>query len=200
MKNFKTWLENSNRNLLILIHPDCIFELGSDHCDEYNKKLTSHASKFDHVISHLFWPKDTISTMRQNVKSLESLLETIKHISNVVMPPQGCSYQKELPEYLIEQDNVNIFMGGGYEDNCLWKAYVDLFKKMDWVLSEKKIRVQWYKPLIFQSIDKISRTSPSYSTPDPEDVSFFRQNIRHVDAKPSNFHPSKIDYGNPTIN
>ena len=71
---------------------------------------------------------------------------------------------------------------------------------MDWILSEKKIQVQWYKPLIFQSIDKISKTSPSYPTPDPEDVNFFRKNIKHVDAKPSNFHPSKIDYGDPTIN
>ena len=47
---------------------------------------------------------------------------------------------------------------------------------------------------------EIAKMKNFNSTPDPEDVSFFRQNIRHVDAKPSNFHPSKINYGNPTIN
>lgn len=201
MKTFRQWLysENSGKNLLLLIHPDCVFELGVEACIGYTNKINSHVQRFDYVISHLFWPEAMINYMKskrslEESRVLDKIIETVKLASDVVTPQRGpddCTYNRELPEYLMENDGVNVFMAGGYEDNCLWRAYVDMFKKLDWLLREKNIVVQWYEPLIFGAKD-----SKVQSLPDDE-VQFDRANLKSVDARPATFDRRKVDYGEP---
>lgn len=193
------FLESRNKNILLLIHPDCVFELGVDNCIEYEEKVKNHYKKFDYIISHLFWPESMVNYIRnkrtkEESAALDKIINTIKFVSNVTTPqngPDSCTYDQELPDYLIDNENVNIFMAGGYEDNCLWRAYIEMFKKLDFLIKEKNTSVLWYDPLIFRA--KYHKTQ---SLPD-EEVQFDRLNLKSVDPRPSTFDRRKVDYGEP---
>lgn len=200
MKNFKEWLysESFGKNILLLIHPDCVSELGVEACAEYSNKIKLYSQQFDYVISHLFWPKSVIKDQSHKsmeyIKALDEIISTVRSVSDVVTPQRGpddCTYNHELPDYLINNDGVSIFMAGGYEDNCLWHSYVNLFKKLDWLLKEKNVTVQWYESLIFRANNYKAQNLPD------EEVQFDRANIKHVDARPSTFDSRKVDYGDP---
>jgi len=202
MKTFKKWLysEGAGKNLLILIHPDCVSELGDEACSEYSNKIKNYTSRFDYIISHLFWPKNVVEDRanrsgQRNV-ALDEIIATVRSVSDVVTPqngPKDCTYNRELPDYLINNENVNVFMAGGYEDNCLWHSYIDLFEKLGWLLRERNISVQWYSPLIFQAKDKELKPR------DDDEVALHREKpeLAKDRAVFGNFDRRKVDYGEP---
>jgi hypothetical protein len=184
---FKNFLENSENNkkrILVLIHPECCAELGPDQAKKYVESLTRDSNKFDYIITHAFtsssdWVDNSILS-NESKEAWKILRKVSESISDVFLwnpkDMYGCSYSKELPDYLIENPESEIYMAGGYESNCLWIAYRQLFEKLNWVLKENKTKVHYYKPLIFTN--KIS----GYAYPEP----------RYRD----DFHPSKISYKN----
>lgn len=185
--DFKLWLESNNKKLLLLIHPDCIAENGPDKAKNYQSLLKQHVSKFDHVITHAFysgedWIKHSIWEDDWKVAFYE-LYNTIKSISDHFLYNSkdiyGCSYSSQLPDYLIDNPNTEIYMAGGYEDNCLWISYKLLFEQLDWMLRENSVSVFYYKPLIFSH----PRTYQS-------------QKFQDYEKTWGDFHPDKVKYKN----
>lgn len=151
---FKNWLESDNNKLMILVHPDCCVELGAEAVIEYTNLLKQHLPRFDYVITHFFIPdgRPWSNYWDDQMKEAHiSLVETIKSLSNVAVSRNtyACSYDKELPDYLIENPNTTIYMAGGYEANCLWMSYQRLFVKLKWLMDEQNHQVYYYKPLIY---------------------------------------------------
>jgi hypothetical protein len=148
---------------LVLIHPDCIYEVGAEQAFRYIDLLDKHCPLFDYVITHAFlseqyedWLKTSL--MDENRKeAIRSLRKAIyRNSSKVIYNSRdlyGCSYAKELPDYLIDNENITIYMAGGYERNCLLISYEELFKRLVWLLKEKNISVESYSPLVFQTFE-----------------------------------------------
>jgi hypothetical protein len=159
---FKTWLENNNeKKVLILIHPDCIYELGLEQTKRYTNLLEQHCKQFDYVITHAFLSEQfedwlTPAKIPDEYKIAVRLIRhTAQKNSHLFLYNSrdlyGCSYAQELPDYLIENDNVTLYMAGGYERNCLLVSYQELIKRLGWLLKEKNIKIQSYGPLVFQT-------------------------------------------------
>lgn len=167
--------------MLILVHPDCCIEVGADAAKRYTELLREHLPKFDYVISHMFldgrpWSH---SWDEGKIRAHDELYNLVKRLSNVAMhDPRNlysCSYDKELPDFLIENQDTNVYMSGGYEGNCLWISYQRLFEKLGWLLKENGQKVSYYKPLLFH----------------PGELG----TGEYLPAKwHSDFHPSKVNY------
>lgn len=193
--DFKKWLENSGspRKMLILIHPDCVPELGEQATHAYIQKLTTHAPLFDYVVVHPFlsgieWLDR--STHREEIKqAYRDIYAVDQKIADVYRhDPRdmySCTYSREVADYLVENPDTEVYMGGGYESNCLWIAYKKLFEKLGWLMSENKTKVTYYKPLIF-AIRELGGIDRSYQYPPKK--------IQDYDKTWGDFHPAKVDY------
>jgi len=155
--NFKLWLEEKQgKKILLLIHPEIIYEVGLEQAQTYNKELIKHAANFDYIITHHLGPtenwtddRDLPDEMKQAYKLI---FNTAKQISHSPMYKHddyyGCSYEKELPDFLIENPNSTIFFGGGYKRNCVQIAYNQLFNRLDWLLKDTNTKIEMYEPLL----------------------------------------------------
>lgn len=155
--NFKLWLEeNQGKKILLLIHPEIIHELGSHQTQIYNQKLITLAPNFGYIITHHLGPnenwiddRDLPEKMKQDYKII---YDTAKKISHLPMYKSndyyGCSYEKELPDFLIENPNSTVFFGGGYKRNCVQIAYNQLFNRLDWLLKDTNTKIEMYEPLL----------------------------------------------------
>lgn len=184
------------QKLLILIHPDCISEVGANEAAQYTKLLQQHLPKFNYVITHLFFPDDrpwSNSWDQQQIAAHRELFETIKRFSVALHNTKdiyGTSYDKELPDFLIENPNTDIYMAGGYESNCLWRSYLLLFQKMNWLLKEQGHKVSYYTPLIFTDRHGGGLARTTKYPPRKEQYPF---NPNHVGWN-DEFHPEKVNY------
>lgn len=202
MESFKTWLENNEKKLLILVHPDCVVEEGKDAANEYETLLRNHVGRFDYVITHLFYPKNYKDWMQKDsperYSQIQKIRETVSSFSHEVIEAEKerCSYSQNIPDYLITNPGVTVYMAGGYEDNCLWTSYVRLFRSLHDVLREGNHMVYWYRPLIFQDAGHGLRGTKKYPEFDPEEIQMDRENPQHVpDRGALRFHPDKVNYG-----
>ncbi len=55
---FQLFEQISRKRLLLLIHPDCCIELGSENASRYKSLLEQYAPQFDYVITHWFFEHD----------------------------------------------------------------------------------------------------------------------------------------------
>ena len=155
--NFKLWLEeNQGKKILLLIHPEIVHELGFNQTQTYNQKLTNLAPNFDYIIAHHLGPnenwmddRDLPEEMKQDYKLI---FNTTKEISHSPMYNKddyfGCSYDKELPNFLIENPNSTVFFAGGYKRNCVKIAYDQLFNRLNWLLKDSNTKIEMYEPLL----------------------------------------------------
>lgn len=194
------------KNLLILIHPDCIAEVSESATNEYDALLKNHLGRFDYIITHLFHSKDYADSLqKRNPKrhdQIQKIRLTVGSASNEAIESESekCSYSKNIPDYLIMNPGVTVYMAGGYEDNCLWASYIRLFKSLHDVLHEGGHRVYWYRPLIFQDMGHGLRGTKPYPKVDPDEIRMDRENPQHVsDRGALRFHPDKVDYGEPSF-
>jgi hypothetical protein len=200
-KGFKTWLENNDKKLLILIHPDCVVEEGEDTMNQYDVLLKNHAGRFDYVITHLFWPKFVIEGSRYS-EQIKKILTTVRGVSDEVIERDNerCSYSQSIPDYLINNPGVTVYMAGGYEDNCLWISYAKLFRNLSDILKEGEHQVFWYRPLIFQDSGHGLKGTKQYKTFDSDYVQHQRQwKDSALNRVSLNFHPDMVDYRNENI-
>lgn len=201
MVNFKLWLENNEKKLLILVHPDCITEVGLDTTNEYEALLKNHIGRFDYVITHMFYPKNYTDDMQKyspnRYNQIQRIRETVKSFSHEMIEAEKerCSYSQNIPDYLITNPGVTVYMAGGYEDNCLWTSYVRLFRGLHDVLKEGSHMVYWYRPLIFQDAGHGLSGKKRYPEVDPEEIRMDRENPQNVpDYGALRFHPDKVRY------
>lgn len=155
--NFKLWLEeNQGKKILLLIHPEIVYEVGSHQTQTYNQKLITLAPNFDYIITHHLGPdenwmddRDLPEEMKQDYKLIFNTAKKISH-SHMYKHDDyyGCSYEKELPNFLIENSNSTIFFGGGYKRNCVRIAYEQLFNRLDWLIKETNTKIEMYEPLL----------------------------------------------------
>lgn len=192
---FKAWMESVRRNkILILVHPDCAGELGVESGRRYVDLIRQHASRFDFVITHSFTSSlewiDRSTYDEPHKQVYRDLYETAKSVSNhFLYNPRDLhspSYDKELPEYLINNPESDIYMGGGYESNCVWLGYQLLFQKLRWLLEESGVKVTYYTPLLFGTRHNggLERSNSYESWP------------RYA----GDFHPSKVQYSDELPN
>lgn len=200
-ESFKTWLENNEKKLLILVHPDCVTEVSESVTNEYEALLKNHTGRFDYVITHLFYPKNYTDWMQKDSPErhdqIQRIRETVRSFSNEVIEAEKerCSYSQNIPDYLINNPGVTVYMAGGYEDNCLWTSYIRLFRSLHDVLREGNHGVYWYRPLIFQDTGHGLQGTKKYRSPDPEEIQIDRESHQNVpDRGALGFHPDKVRY------
>lgn len=156
--NFKLWLEeNQDKKILLLIHPEIIYEVGWKEAQTYNKELIKHAKNFDYIITHHLGPDENWTDHREILpkeqkQAYKLIFNTAKNISHSPMYKHddyyGCSYDKELPDFLIENPNSTVFFGGGYKRNCVQIAYQQLFNRLDWLIKDTNTKIEMYEPLL----------------------------------------------------
>lgn len=201
MEGFKTWLENNEKKILILVHPDCVTEVSESAANEYDALLRNHLGRFDYVITHLFYSKNYTDWMQKDsserYSQIQKIRETVRSFSHEVIEAENerCSYNQNIPDYLIDNPGVTVYMAGGYEDNCLWTSYIRLFRGLHDVLREGNHMVYWYRPLIFQDMGHGLQGTKKYPTLDPEEIQMDRERPELVpDRGALRFHPDKVNY------
>jgi hypothetical protein len=195
--SFKMWLENNEKKLLILVHPDCVAEVGESATNEYEMLLKNHTGRFDYVITHLFYPDGYATSSPERHKQIQKIQSTVRSLSDEVIEAgrERCSYSQNIPDYLINNPGVTVYMAGGYEDNCLWTSYIRLFRGLHDVLREGNHGVYWYRPLIFQDAGHGLQGTKKYRSLDPEEIQMDRENPQNVpDRGALRFHPDKVRY------
>ncbi|NBP03562.1 MAG: hypothetical protein EBU90_26405 [Proteobacteria bacterium] len=204
--SFKKWLENNEKKMLILVHPDCVTEVSESTTNEYDALLKNHIGRFDYVITHLFYPKNYTDWMQKDsperFASIQKIRETVRGLSNEVIEAERerCSYGQNIPDYLINNPGVMVYMAGGYEDNCLWTSYIRLFSSLHDVLREGNHGVYWYRPLIFQDTGHGLQGTKKYRSLDPEEIQMDRERPELVpDRGALRFHPDKVNYRNEAL-
>ena len=156
--NFSEWLKSeTGKKIIILIHPEIVCELGTKKTQEYNQKLIQHTPNFDYVITHHWGPSenwlDQSKDLSDNMKNDYKLIyKTTTDVSQESMYDYknfyGCSYEKELPDYLIENPKSTVYFAGGYAKNCVKIAYNLLFNRIGWLLKETNTKIEHYEILL----------------------------------------------------
>lgn len=186
------------KKLMILVHPDCITEVGPEVALNYAKVLEQHLPKFDYVITHLFMEDGRAwgySWDEKTKQAHDQLVNVVKKYSNMALfnsrDVYGTSYDKDLPDFLIENPGTDIYMGGGYESNCLWQSYMQLFRRLNWLIKEQGHAVHYYTPLLFSDRDGggLARTR-QFPDKDKDPHGF---NPAYASAFEP-FHPTKVNY------
>jgi hypothetical protein len=194
---FNLFEQMNKKKLLLLIHPDCCIEVGKEEAIQYITLLKQQAPLFDYVITHMFFTDEySYGWNDEEIKKVDKeLRSTVKSISNIAVKRDGygCSYGQELPDYLMDNPNTDIYMSGGYEHNCLWISYKRLFEKLDWLLKEQNHSVYYYKPLLFHTKLNVGKGlggrkeyPPLQHGPDDWE----KKNPQYA----RDFHPDKVTY------
>lgn len=179
--------------MLILIHPECAAELGAEAGMRYASLIQQHASQFQYIITHFFTSSNNWLSRSSFSPEIQKAYSTIRDNAQAVSQVArhdakdmyGCTYGKEVPDYLIQNPQTDIYMAGGYENNCLWIAYKQLFQKLGWLLSENGTSVHYYKPLIF-AVQQQGGLTPSHN--------YQPKQIADYERHSGDFHPNKVNY------
>ena len=149
---------SKGKNILLLVHPDIIFENGStDELQKYFKKIQDDVARFDHVITHLFYsPKFEPETFNNDYtynEIFKNFLKMLKEESDVIKfddPKYQASFSNELPSYLIDNPNSTIFLAGGYANLCVKMTYEMAKEKIGDVILETNTKFVCYLPLLIK--------------------------------------------------
>ncbi len=188
------------KKLLILVHPDCITEVSADAALQYAKLVEQHLPKFDFVITHLFMEdgRPWGYSWNQETKDAHNILVNAvkKHSTKTLFDSRdgyGTSYSTDLPDFLMDNPNTDIYMSGGYESNCLWISYLQLFKRLNWLLKEQGHEVHYYTPLLFSDHEGggLARTRKYFDSDKAKYAGEFNP-VHASSFEP--FHPTKVKY------
>nr|BDD46244.1 hypothetical protein 76 [bacterium] len=142
------------QNLLILIHPDSAYELPADVFSQYVEAIKSEVPKFDHVITNfLFSYGYTDIGYVKKMPNREKLIELRRYLESTTEhshdTEMGRAIFQDLEELLIENEDLNIYIAGGYQDLCLADSYSNFCNVLDWIVEEMGHKVMVYKPLVY---------------------------------------------------
>lgn len=127
--NLNTLLEylttSSPKRLLILVHPDCVFEITETHfIEDYLNRLSSSLDDFDYVITHLMFSKaapEFIHGIKDRLELWNEFTSLLRAKSDWIGLDKkfSASFNDALPDYLIDNPGTEIWFAGGYQDLCI---------------------------------------------------------------------------------
>ena len=155
---------NQSKKLLLLVHPDIVFEPGNvDFIRRYIDRLREHMPTFDYVITHKFFSDaapEIIDNIGNNIDLWNELMEVLEAKSDWIKRDYkfSVSFSDALPDYLIENEGTEIWLGGGYEKLCVADTRKTLLRNLGDILDETGTSIAGcYAPLIITE-----RHSPSF--------------------------------------
>ena len=155
---------NQSKKLLLLVHPDIVFEPGNvDFIRRYIDRLRKHMPKFHYVITHKFFSDaapEIIDNIKNNIDLWNELMEVLEAKSDWIKRDYkfSVSFSDALPDYLIENEGTEIWLGGGYEKLCVADTRKTLLRNLGDILDETGTSIAGcYAPLIITE-----RHSPSF--------------------------------------
>ena len=148
-------------NVLILIHPDALMEKGLAPFEEYIEKIRSHQNYFDKVYIYLLFDRNGVYVNRifENNKDLKKIYEDLLKLeSNKVSIKKGDNQSfalslnsDEMYSFFMDNENMDIFISGGYQDMCLRGACDTIFLNLDEHIKAFDHEVFLYKDLVYTS-------------------------------------------------
>lgn len=159
IKNKKA--QENNQNILILIHPDAVFERGTGVAKEYLKRLKESVSKFDKVFVHLFFTDNYISNISDSeiIETVSGIIELLKALPNTSITYDTSagkeSFENNIIPYLLDNidKSFNIFFSGGNQDLCLRDSYFNYCNMQELLVNKDpswKHNVFLYNPLVYR--------------------------------------------------
>ena len=133
---------SNGKKLLLLVHPDIVFEPGNiDFIEEYIDRLRDEMPKFDYVITHKFFSDaapELIDNIGKNLDLWNELMDVLEAESDWIKRDYkfSASFSDALPDYLIDNEGTQIWLGGGYEKLCVADTQKALMKKLGDVIGE----------------------------------------------------------------
>lgn len=150
----------SGKKLLLLVHPDIVFEMSTNNMQIYLKKIEDEVLRFDYVITHLFYSPEFkpewLSRDPTHNHIFQNFIRMIQRNSNLVKwdnPRFMASFRHELPYYLIDNPGTTIYLAGGYKDLCVKATQEMMNDKLGTIIRETDTSVVCYQPLMIQNRD-----------------------------------------------
>lgn len=154
-----------SRQLLLLVHPDIIFEKASNDLDvinNYIKDIEKHSRHFDYIIVHLFYSPAMYAEkgygkyvgMQPETEDLfRNFIDRLRENADVVMYDKNysASFQDKLPSYLIDNPGTKIFLAGGYRNLCVKETEKMMMGKLRDIIEETEATISCYDPLIIET-------------------------------------------------
>jgi len=157
-KIFRKLLENSSisKKILLLVHPDIVFETNFSFAQLYYKELEYNMTRFDCVITHLFYSDKAYEYLKWDYGTTllyHNFIKMLKQQSDFIEKDQNysISFDKFLADYLIENQGSTVYFAGGYEALCVEETKKALNTKFGWLLKETNTQIACYPELTVSS-------------------------------------------------
>jgi len=152
----------SKKKLLLLVHPDIVFEMSTNSMQSYYKRIEDEVGRFDHVITHLFYSPEfnpewlSKDVVHNNIFSnFMKMLRRNSHVIKWDNPRFMASIKQELPYYLIDHPGTTVYLAGGYKDLCV-KATDEMMRdKIGSIIKDTEASVVCYEPLLIKDRNSI---------------------------------------------
>jgi hypothetical protein len=148
--------------ILILIHPDAAIELPRPQAEEYYSKIRSiYPGKYDKIFTNFMFSTafktadwgwhdhpnwDIFMGIREHLEIISD------HAHDVKMGKER--FEGKIGDYLLDNSDVVIHLGGGYQDLCLRHSYDNFCSVLSWLVNENNHRVVVAKDLVFYRPDQ----------------------------------------------
>jgi hypothetical protein len=146
---------SNNKRLLLLIHPDAVFEISETHfIEEYLKRLEGELSQFDYVITHKMFSDfapDVVSGIKDRRVLFDRFMNVLQAGSQWIGLDKkfSASFDSSLPDYLIENFGTQIWLAGGYENLCVRDTKTALERQLGDIIKDTQASIAGcYAPLI----------------------------------------------------
>lgn len=160
------YLTTSNpKRLLVLVHPDCVFEITeTPFIEEYLSRLSSSLDNFDHVITHLMFSKvapEVVSGIKTRLDLYNDFISLLQSKSDWIGLDKkfSASFNDALPDFLIDNPGTEIYFAGGYQNLCIQDTKKALLSNLKDILLDTNAHIQGdFLPLVVKD-----RHSPEFA-------------------------------------
>jgi hypothetical protein len=153
---------SSGKKLLLLVHPDIVFEMSTNNMQYYFKRIEDEVLGFDHVITHLFYSPEFkpewLSKDETHNHIFQNFMKMIRRHSDLVKwdnPRFMASLKEELPYYLIDNPGTTVYLAGGYRDLCVKATHEMMKDKLGSIIRETGASVACYEPLMIANRNSV---------------------------------------------
>jgi len=163
-KLYKNIIKVSNaedrERMLILVHPEVIMEQSFELFEDYLNIIKDSIYKFEKVFIYTYFPKGYIDHQIEKSSNPEKSLSIYKEFLDLASDNVRISrdknmleaaFKEEISEYLIENENLDIFISGGYQELCLRESCNNFFRILTEELRAFDHSVSIYEPLIYSN-------------------------------------------------